>query len=163
MSDVAPFKVLFLCTGNSSRSVFGEFLLRKRGNGVFETCSAGTNPRGELNLYTIRLLRECYQIDATGARPKSAAGFFGKPFDFVITVCDQATKTCPVWPARTAVAHWSSPDPSAFRGSDQETFDFFRKVAMQIQRRVDLLCSLPIKDLDHDRRERASRAIGEQE
>src|ERR1035441_5741894 len=91
MSDVAPFKVLFLCTGNSSRSVFGEFLLRKRGNGVFETCSAGTNPRGELNLYTIRLLRECYQIDATGARPKSAAGFFGKPFDFVITRSEEHT------------------------------------------------------------------------
>jgi len=163
MSTIAPFTVLFLCTGNSSRSIFGEYLLRKRGKGAFETYSAGANPRGEVNPYTIRVLSECYQIDATGARPKPVTGFLGKTFDFVITMCDNAREACPAWPANTVVAHWSSPDPSQFRGTEQETFDIFRRVALRIQRRVDLLCSLPLAGLDHDRRERATRAIGEQE
>src|SRR5271169_5256700 len=104
MTNIAPFKVLFLCTGNSARSVFGEFLLRQRGKGAFETYSAGADPSGEVNPYTIRVLRECYQIDATGARSKSVAGLLGKPFDFVITVCDHAREACPVWPACTVVA-----------------------------------------------------------
>lgn len=163
MSTIAPFKVLFLCTGNSSRSIFGEFLLRRRGKGFFETHSAGANPRGAVSPYTLRVLRECYQIDAGEVRPKSVAEFLDKPFDFVITVCDHARETCPIWPAHTVVAHWSSPDPTEFKGSEQQTFDFFRIVALQIQRRVDLLCSLPLADLDHDRRERASSAIGERE
>jgi len=162
-NTIAPFRVLFLCTGNSSRSIFGEFLLRKRGKGAFETFSAGANPRDHVNPYALRVLRECYQIDASGARPKPMTEFLGKPFDFVITLCDDARQTCPVWPGRTVRSHWSSPDPSEFNGSDQDTFDFFRKVALQIQRRIDLFCSLPLTDLDHDRRERASGAIGDRE
>lgn len=161
--DIAPFKVLFLCTGNSSRSIFAEYLLRKRGKGAFETFSAGANPRDHVNPFTLRVLSECYQIDASDARPKPLTAFIGKPFDFVITVCDRAKETCPTWPEQKVRAHWSSPDPSEFKGSDQNTFDFFRKVALQIQRRVDLFCSLPLEALDHDRRVRESGAIGEQE
>lgn len=131
--------------------------------GSFETYSAGVSPRPEVNPHTIRVLRECYQIDASAARPKPVAEFLGQPFDIVITVCDHARETCPVWPARTVRTHWGSPDPAQFRGSEQETFDFFRKVALQVQRRIDLLCSLPLGDLDRDRRQRASQAIGEQE
>ncbi len=163
MSTIAPFKVLFLCTGNSARSILAEFLLRKRGKGAFETYSAGANPRGEVNPHTLRVLREVYQIDATEARSKPIDEFIGKPFDFVITLCDQAREKCPTWPAHTVVSHWSSHDPAQFQGTEQETFDFFRKVALQIQRRIDLLCSLPLAGFDHDRRERASRAIGEKE
>lgn len=162
MSTIDPFKVLFLCTGNSARSIFGEFLLRKKGKGAFETYSAGADPKGVVNPYTLRVLRECYQIDPTSARSKSVDEYKGQHFDFVITVCDHARESCPIWSARTVVAHWSSPDPAVFKGSDQETFDFFRAVASQIQRRVDLLCSLPIDGLDSDRRKRAARAIEEE-
>jgi len=163
MSTIAPFKVLFLCTGNSARSILAEFLLRKRGKGAFETYSAGANPRGEVNRHTLRVLREIYQIDAREARSKPIDEFIGKPFDFVITLCDQAREKWPKWPAHTVVSHWSSHDPAQFTGTEQETFDVFRKVALQIQRRIDLFCSLPLAGFDHDRRERASRAIGEKE
>jgi protein-tyrosine-phosphatase len=162
MNPKKPLRVLFLCTGNSARSVLGEFLLRHRGEGAFETHSAGSHPSGAVNPYTLRVLRECYRIDASGARSKSVEEFIGQPFDFVITVCDNARQTCPIWPARTVIAHWSMPDPALFQGSDQETFDFFAKVALQIKRRVDLLCALPLSTLNHDRRERASKDIGEQ-
>jgi arsenate reductase len=162
MNPIDPFKVLFLCTGNSSRSIMAEYLLRHRGKGAFETFSAGAHPKGVVNPYTLRVLQEVYQIDASGARSKSVDEYMDNPFDFVITVCDHAKETCPIWPARTVVAHWSSPDPALFQGSDQDTFDYFAKVALQIKRRVDLLCNLPLVTLDHDRRERASKDIGEQ-
>jgi len=162
MNSIDPFKVLFLCTGNSSRSIMAEYLLRQRGKGAFETYSAGAHPKGAVNPYTLRVLQEVYQIDASSARSKSVDKFLGKPFDFVITVCDNARETCPIWPARTVVAHWSSPDPALFLGNDHDTFDYFTKVALQIKRRIDLLCNLPLVTLDHDRRERESKDIGEQ-
>jgi arsenate reductase len=162
MSTFDPFKVLFLCTGNSGRSILAEFLLRDRGKGAFDTYSAGAHPKGAVSPYTLRVLSEYYNIDASGARSKPIDEFLGKPFDFVITVCDHAKETCPVWPTRTVVAHWSSPDPANFVGSEHDTLDFYRKVAVQIRRRVDLLCNLPLAALDHDRRERASQDIGRQ-
>lgn len=162
MNPIDPFRVLFLCTGNSGRSILAEYLLRARGKGAFETFSAGAHPKGVVSPYTIRVLTEFYQIDASGARSKPIDEFLGKPFDFVITVCDHAKETCPIWPARTVVAHWSSPDPADFVGSEEETLDFYRKVAVQICRRVDLLCNLPLTALDHDRRQRASQDIGQQ-
>lgn len=162
MNPVEPLEALFLCTGNSSRSIMAEYLLRERGKGGFETFSAGAHPKGVVNPYTLRVLKEVYQIDASGARSKSVDEYLGRPFDFVITVCDNARETCPIWPARTVVAHWSSPDPALFQGNDHDTFDYFLKVALQIKRRVDLLCALPLIALDHDRRKRASMDIGEQ-
>jgi arsenate reductase len=162
LNTIEPLKVLFLCTGNSSRSIMGEYLLRERGNGAFETYSAGAHPKGVVNPYTLRVLKDVYQIDASGARSKSVDEYLGKPFAFVITVCDNARETCPIWPARTVIAHWSSPDPALFQGNDHDTFDYFSKVTLQIKRRVDLLCALPLATLDHDRRERASKDIGEQ-
>ena len=139
----------------------GESLLRERGKEAFETFSAGAHPKGLLSPYTLRVLKECYQIDASGARSKSMDEYLGKPFDFLITVCDHAKESCPICPAGTVVAHWSSPDPGQFQGSEQETFNFFMKVALQIKRRIDLLCALPLETLDRDRRERASKGIGE--
>ncbi len=163
MPDITPFQVLFLCTGNSARSIFGEFLMRKIGRGAFITQSAGSHPRGEVSPHTLRVLHECYHLDTTGARSKSVNEFLNRPFDYVITVCDRARETCPAWPDKTVVAHWSSPDPAEFRGSDQATFDYYRAVAAQIQRRIELMCCLPLASLDQGRRERLTREIGDKE
>lgn len=163
MNTITPFQVLFLCTGNSARSIFGEFLMRKIGKGAFVTNSAGAQPRGEISPYTLRVLHECYHLDTAGVRSKSFTEFLNVPFDYVITVCDRARETCPTWPDKTVVAHWSSPDPAEFRGDDEQTFRYYQAVAGQIQRRIELMCCLPLASLDQARRERLTREIGNQE
>ena len=163
MSEIEPFKVLFLCTGNSVRSIFGEFIMRKVGRGAFVTFSAGAQPRGEVNPYTLRVLREIYKLDPVGVRPKPVSGFLGHSFDYVITVCDRARETCPAWADKTVVAHWSSPDPAEFIGTNEETFRHYQAVAGQIQRRIELMCCLPLASLDQARRERLTKEIGEKE
>ncbi len=163
MNHIEPFKVLFLCTGNSARSIFGEFLMRKIGRGAFVTSSAGAHPRGEVSPYTLRILQKDYKLDTSAARSKSFTEFLGVPFDYVITVCDRARETCPAWADKTVVAHWSSPDPATFRGSDEETYRYYQSVAGQIQRRIELMCCLPLASLDQARRERVMREIGEKE
>lgn len=160
---IAPFQVLFLCTGNSARSILAEFIMRKVGKGVFVTQSAGSSPRGEVHPYTLRVLREAYHINISGARSKALTEFLDQPFDYVITLCDRAKETCPTWPDRTVVAHWSSPDPAEFRGSDEATYNYFIAVSAQIQRRIELMCCLPLASLDQGRRERLTREIGERE
>ena len=159
MSTIAPFKVLFLCTGNSTRSIFAEYLLRKLGSGAFETFSAGSNPKGFVNPYTIRVLHNDYGIDASGARSKSVGEFRAASFDFVITVCDHAKESCPIWPKRTEVAHWSTPDPSEVEGNEEASYRSFAQAALQLKRRIDLLCSLPLADLDRDRRARLNKEV----
>ena len=163
MNPITPFKVLFLCTGNSARSIFGEFLMRKIGQGTFITQSAGAHPRGTVHPMTLRVLREGYRLDPSTARSKSVADFRGQSFDYVITLCDRAKETCPAWPDHTVVAHWSSPDPAAFRGTDEATYNYFVAVAAQIQRRIELMCCLPLASLDQARRERLTREIGAKE
>ncbi len=163
MSVRKPFKILFLCTGNSARSILGEYLIRKLGKGLFESYSAGADPRPQVNPYAMRVLQESFKIDASAARPKSWDVYQGVVFDFVITVCDHAKETCPVWPGQPITAHWSSPDPAEFDGSEEETYRYFWKIAHQIYRRVDLLCNLPIDKLDRLRLEYATRKIGDQE
>jgi arsenate reductase (thioredoxin) len=163
MSVRKPFKILFLCTGNSARSILGEYLIRKLGKGFFESYSAGADPRPQVNPYAMRVLQESFKIDASAAGPKSWDVYQGVVFDFVITVCDHAKETCPVWPGQPITAHWSSPDPAEFDGSEEETYRYFWKIAHQIYRRVDLLCNLPIDKLDRLRLEYATRKIGDQE
>ena len=158
-----PFKILFLCTGNSARSIFGEYLIRKLGKGRFESYSAGADPRPQINPYTVRVLRESFKIDASGAQPKPWDVYKGVVFDFVITVCDHAKEVCPVWPGQPITAHWSSPDPAEFEGSEQETYRYFWKIAHQIYRRADLLCNLPIEKLDRLRLDYATKQIGNHE
>lgn len=158
-----PFKILFLCTGNSARSIFGEYLIRKLDKGRFKSYSAGADPRPQVNPYALRVLQESFKIDASDARPKSWDVYEDVVFDFVITVCDHAKETCPVWPGQPITAHWSSPDPAEFKGSDQETYRYFWTIAHQIYRRVDLLCNLPLEKLDRLRLEYATRQIGEKE
>ena len=143
MSQKLPFKVLILCTGNSARSILGEYLLHAKGRGRFEVVSAGSHPTGRVNPLAVRTLRERYNLDASAARSKSWDEFKGVKFDFVITVCDNAREACPVWPGQPMIAHWGSPDPAAAEGTEDEKFRFFVTVASQIARRVDLFCAFP--------------------
>ncbi len=142
-----PFKTLILCTGNSARSIIGEYLLRKKGQGRFESFSAGAMPTGTVNPLALWVLHDRYGIDATGARSKSWEEFKDVKFDFVITVCDNAKEACPVWPGQPIVAHWGSPDPAAAEGTDQQKRWIFVQVASQIARRIELMCALPDREL----------------
>ena len=162
MTDAPPrrkFKVLFLCTGNSARSILAEFLLKKLAPQTFEVESAGAHPKGRVNPYVLELLRDGYGIDAAGARSKSWKEFEDVKFDFVITVCDRARESCPVWPGQPIVAHWGSEDPDAAVG-EEERRRAVRRVAVEIDRRVGLLASLPLESLDRTRLEEMIRSIG---
>ncbi len=141
MNMKTPLKLLILCTGNSARSVIGEYLLRVRGKGRFEVFSAGAKPTGRVNPLAVRVLKERYNIDAGDARSKSWDEFKDVKFDFVITVCDHAKESCPIWPGQPVVGHWGSPDPAAAEGSEEDKYRVFVNVASQIARRVDLLCA----------------------
>ena len=147
MQSVKPFKTLILCTGNSARSIIGEYLLRSKGRGRFEACSAGAHPTGKVNPLALWVLKDRYGIDAGDARSKSWEEFRDIRFDLVITVCDNAREACPVWPGQPVVAHWSSPDPAAVEGTDEQRKSFFAQVAMQLALRVELLCDLPDREL----------------
>ena len=143
MNPKNPFKVLILCTGNSARSILGEYLLRAKGKGRFEVFSAGSHPTGRVNPLAVRTLRERYGLDAGAARSKSWEEFKNVKFDFVITVCDNAREACPVWPGQPMIAHSGSTDPALHEGTDEEKYRFFVTVASQIARRVDLFCAFP--------------------
>jgi arsenate reductase len=147
MATKPPYKVLILCTGNSARSILGEYLLRAKGKGRFETFSAGSHPTGRVNPLAVRVLGDRYSLDASQARSKSWEEFKGVKLDFVITVCDHAREACPIWPGQPIVAHWGSPDPAAVAGTEEERYQCFVNVASQIARRVDLFCAFPDEKL----------------
>jgi arsenate reductase len=158
-----PYKVLFLCTGNSARSVFGEYLLRRIGGSRFVVYSAGSFPTGTVNPFAVRVLKDVYHIDAGDARSKSWEEFQGTEFDFVITVCDNARESCPVWPGQPIVAHWGSPDPALAEGDDERIYRTFKNVAFQIQRRIELFTSLPFDKLDRLKLATLTSDIGKKE
>ncbi len=158
-----PYKFLFLCTGNSARSIFGEYLLRRLAGSHFQVFSAGSFPTGKVNPIAIQVLKDFYHVDASEARSKSWEEFKDVEFDFVVTVCDNARETCPVWPGQPIVAHWSSPDPAQVEGSDEEKYRAFRDVALQINRRLQLFTSLPLEKLDRLRLTALTREIGTKE
>lgn len=159
MNSKPPYKVLILCTGNSARSVLGEYLLREKGKGRFEVHSAGSHPTGRVNPLAVRTLREKYGLDASAARSKSWDEFKDVKFDFVITVCDNAKEACPVWPGQPMIAHWGSPDPAAAEGTEEQQYQFFVNVASQVSRRVELFCAFPDEKLLDAV---AVRSVGEQ-
>ena len=134
MSGSDPIRVLFVCTGNSARSVMAEALLRHHGRDAFEVHSAGTEPKG-INPLTLRVLAAA-GIDASFARSKSVDEFLGRSFDYVVTVCDQARQSCPVFPGAHESLHWGYEDPAAAQGTDDERLAVFRKVFIQIGERV---------------------------
>jgi arsenate reductase len=129
-----PIRVLFVCTGNSARSVMAEALLRHHGGDRFEVFSAGTEPKG-VNPRTLRILAEA-GIDASFARSKSVTEFLGQSFDYVVTVCDEARQSCPVFPGVHESLHWGYEDPAAATGTDEEQMAVFRKVFIQMAERV---------------------------
>ena len=155
-----PYKFLFLCTGNSARSIFGEYLLRRLGGPRFEVFSAGSFPTGKVNPLAIQVLKDVYNIDASEARSKSWEEFKDVQFDFVVTVCDNARETCPIWPGQPIVAHWSSPDPASVEGTEGEKYRAFKDVAFQINRRVQLFTSEPLDKLDRLKLAAAIQEIG---
>ena len=145
------FNVLFLCTGNSARSILAESILNQRGRPNFRGFSAGSHPTGRVNPYAIRLL-ESGGFPTRGLRSKSWDEFAvsGAPeLDFVFTVCDNAAnEMCPVWPGQPVTAHWGVPDPAAVKGSEEQMERAFRDAFVTLDRRIGLLVSLPIASLD---------------
>ena len=146
-----PWNALFLCTGNSARSILAEALLRHWGAGRFVAYSAGSFPKGQVHPLALRLLVE-QGLPVAGLRSKSWDEFAapGAPeMDFVFTVCDQAAgEVCPIWPGHPVTAHWGIPDPAAADGSDAERMLAFRRSFAQLERRIRLLLELPIGRLD---------------
>ena len=139
MSDPAttrdrPIRVLFVCTGNSARSIMAEALLRHHGGDEFEVHSAGTVPRG-VNPLTLKVLTDA-GIDASSARSKSVNEYLGQEFDYVVTVCAQARQVCPVFPGVHESLHWGYEDPAEATGSEEERLAVFRRVFIQIGERV---------------------------
>lgn len=150
MSD-APKNVLFVCTGNSARSIMAEGLLNSLGRGRFVAHSAGSHPSGVVNPFALSTLHTL-RIPADGFRSKNWDEFaqFGAPaLDFVFTVCDNAAgEMCPVWPGQPMTAHWGVPDPAAVEGSDDEKARAFMATAITLKRRIELMLSLPMASLD---------------
>jgi arsenate reductase len=143
--------VLFLCTGNTARSVLAEALLNHLGKGHFRAFSAGSQPRGVVNPFTIEELRQS-GLPTDGLRSKSWDEFAvagAPPMHFVFTVCDNAAKeTCPVWPGQPMTAHWAVEDPAAVEGTSEEKRRAFRRAATALRRRIELFLSLPMEKLD---------------
>ncbi len=150
MSD-RVFNVLFLCTGNSARSILAEAILNKIGAGKFRGFSAGSQPKGQVHPEALRLLQSL-QFDTRSLRSKSWTEFAkpGAPaLDFVFTVCDNAAgEACPVWPGQPMTAHWGIPDPAAATGSPAEIALAFRQAYRMLERRIAAFAALPIISLD---------------
>jgi arsenate reductase len=150
MADRA-FNVLFLCTGNTARSILAESILRKDGAGRFNAFSAGSHPKGTVNPFALKVLR-AFDYPSDGFRSKSwdESATPGAPqMDFVFTVCDAAAgETCPLWPGHPMTAHWGIEDPAAFVGSDVEKERAFNTAFRLIRNRVMAFVSLPLASLD---------------
>jgi thioredoxin type arsenate reductase len=131
-----PIRVLFLCTGNSARSQMAEALLRAQGEGLFETFSAGTHPKG-INPLTVKAMEEV-GIDVSDHTSKSLDIYLDDEFDYIITVCDSANEACPTFPGDYQRIHWSFDDPAAAQGSEDERLNVFRRVRQEIRQRVSL-------------------------
>jgi protein-tyrosine-phosphatase len=146
-----PYNVLFLCTGNSARSILAEAILNDCGKGSFNGFSAGSHPKGAVHPLALSLL-ERNGIATEGLRSKAWDEFAesGAPqMDFIFTVCDNAAgEVCPVWPGQPMTAHWGQPDPAALEGTDLETANAFREAFRTLRRRIELFTALPIETLD---------------
>jgi len=160
------YNVLFLCTGNSARSIMAEAILNREGHGRFKAFSAGSHPKGAVNPYALDLLRKCNH-DVSAMRSKSWGEFAqaGSPdLDFVFTVCDNAAgEACPLWPGQPITAHWGVPDPAAAQGSAAEIALAFRNAYRMLERRIELFLALPIEKLDRLVLTTRLKAIGRSE
>ncbi len=145
------YNVLFLCTGNSARSILAESILQKEGAGRFRAFSAGSQPRGEVNPLALKALQG-WEYPAEGFRSKSWEEFAGPDapvMDFVFTVCDSAAgEACPIWPGHPMTAHWGIEDPAAVEGSDIDKLRAFNAAFRYMKTRISLFTALPLKSLD---------------
>jgi arsenate reductase len=160
------YNVLFLCTGNSARSIIAEAILNREGRGRFKAFSAGSHPKGAVNPYALDLLGK-FNHDVSAMRSKSWGEFAqtGSPdLDFVFTVCDNAAgEACPLWPGQPITAHWGVPDPAAAQGSAAEIALAFRNAYRMLERRIELFLALPIEKLDRLVLTMRLKAIGRSE
>jgi len=158
-----PFNVLFLCTGNSARSILGESLINHWGRGKFIGHSAGSAPKGRVHPIALELLRQM-KLPADGLRSKSWDEFAqpdAPKLDFVFTVCDNAAgEACPVWPGQPMTAHWGVDDPAAVEGTETEKWLAFRKAFHELESRVKVFTSLPLQSLDRIKLQERLRDIG---
>ncbi|EXL03002.1 arsenate reductase ArsC [Aquamicrobium defluvii] len=158
------FNALFLCTGNSARSILAEAILNRVGQGRFRAFSAGSQPKGEVHPFAIQLL-ESLEFDTSFARSKGWEEFAapGAPeMNFVFTVCDDAAnESCPVWPGQPMTAHWGVPDPAAAEGTDAEKHLAFAETYRMLKSRIDIFTSLPMASLDRLALQRRLNEIGQ--
>ena len=157
------YNVLFLCTGNSARSILAECILNRDGQGRFKAFSAGSYPKGEVNPYAVDLLREL-NFNTDDLRSKSWDEFAvdGAPdMDFVFTMCDEAaSEVCPIWPGRPISAHWGIPDPATAEGSEAEKRAAFAKAFRRLENRISIFIGLPIPSLDRPSLQKKLDEIG---
>lgn len=147
MTTHRPFRVLFVCTGNSARSILAEFILNARAHERFEAFSAGAKPTGIVNPRVIEILRDEFHMDPSRARSKSWLEFEGQHFDFIITLCDRAREECLDWPSHVATAHWSVPDPASKNESPEQGRHQVLETATLLATRIGLFTALPDKEL----------------
>jgi protein-tyrosine-phosphatase len=163
MATRKTYNVLFLCTGNSARSILAEAVLNRLGEGRFRAYSAGSHPKGEVHRLAIDLLKSL-GIPAEGFRSKRWDEFAhpGAPeLDLVVTVCDNAAgEVCPIWPGGPVRAHWGVPDPAAIEGDEATRRNAFRAAYEQLDRKIRLLTSLRIEDLDRSTMKKKADEIG---
>jgi arsenate reductase len=159
----SPYFVLFICTGNSARSILAEGILNDLGKGRFHAFSAGSHPKGEVHPLALATLRH-FQIPTDGCRSKSWEEFAtpnAPRLDFVFTVCDNAAgEVCPVWPGQPMTAHWGVADPSGVEGDPERQSRAFFDTAVILRRRIEMLVALPIRSLDELSIQREIREIG---
>jgi arsenate reductase len=157
------YNALFLCTGNSARSIMGEVLMNHRGRGRFHAYSAGSHPKGEVHPLALEQIRD-KGLPTTGLRSKSWSEYAapGAPsMDFIFTVCDQAAgESCPIWPGQPMTAHWGIPDPAAVGGSESERRQAFRDAWNELEARIAIFNDLRIESLDWLRLKSELEAIG---
>jgi arsenate reductase (thioredoxin) len=155
--------VLFICTGNSARSIMAEAILNRAGQGKFRAFSAGSHAKGEIHPYALDLLRKLH-YEVSGLRSKDWAEFAGPDapkLDFAFTLCDTAAaETCPVWPGQPMTAHWGMPDPAAATGTEAEKRYAFADTLRMLTNRINIFISLPLKSLDQLTLQRRLDAIG---
>jgi arsenate reductase (thioredoxin) len=158
-----PYGVLFLCTGNSARSIMGEAILNRVGRENFHAYSAGSHPKGQVHPYTLDLLRKL-NFDVSRLRSKSWSEFVkpnGPKLDFVFTVCDDAAnEACPLWPGQPMTAHWGIPDPAAAKGTEAECRIAFADTFRMLSNRINIFVSLPLRSLSVLALQRQLDAIG---
>ena len=157
----ARYRVLILCTGNSARSQIAEALLTKKGGDRFEVVSAGSKPASRVNPLAVQVLGEA-GISWNDKAPKGLDGLDRERWDFVITVCDRAREACPIFPGTPVLAHWGMPDPAEVEGKDEQKRRAFRDTLLTLARRIDLLVTLPLEELDRLATEREVCRIGDQ-